>query len=128
MIPNLSPSKSLLLEIDTRFRRLLILVFYRLPYDSGTQLILDLFKTVWRMADCQETSLIICGDLNMASIGWGHGTKKLSDSVTELNLTQHIHEATHEKGNILEVVFTNMHCIKSIHIHKPFLSDHSVKH
>ena len=129
----LPETEALLVELKIVNSKLLILVFYRPPSSNDPHLIPDLLESVTGIANSRKTRLIVCGDLNMPSINWAEYTvptgdvpQALLDSVADLNLTQHIHEATHVKGNILDVVFSNVHCIKSIIVHKPLLSDHSI--
>ncbi|XP_067939767.1 uncharacterized protein [Watersipora subatra] len=129
----LPETEALLVELKIVNSKLLILVFYRPPSSNDPHLIPDLLELVTGIANSRKTRLIVCGDLNMPSINWAEYTvptgdvpQALLDSVADLNLTKHIHEATYVKGNILDGVFSNVHCIKSIIVHKPLLSDHYI--
>ena len=67
--------------------------------------------------------VIIVGDFNLPNINWlslsSHSPSSglLCDFLFKYNLTQMIHHATHSKGNILDLLITNIdHLISNIHI------------
>ena len=56
---------------------------------------------------------IIIGDINLPHIDWSRGGsdalgRELFESVQERGLVQLIHFPTHDKGNILDLLITNM--------------------
>ena len=80
--------------------------------------------------------LILLGDFNSPDIVWpslssdSHSSLMLCDFAFDNSLLQLVHESTHEKGNILDLVFTSCPaCISNIEVHSniyPLLvsSDH----
>ena len=82
----------------------------------------------------QYQNVIILGDFNLPDIDWpcltSHSpfSDSLCDFVFEFNLTQLILNSTDSKGNILDLLFTDIdHIISNLHItpsSRHLLSDH----
>ena len=84
--------------------------------------------------DCVETHMncspsVIVGDFNMPNINWSclknvGGTskqEKFLDAVTNMGLTQYVDFPTHEKGNILDLVFGDQNgLVSNVYIGEPF--------
>ena len=126
-------SKSKTTRLYKLCKPLLVLVFYRPPSSENNDLIPSLLEEVCHIAREHNAFLIVCGDLNMPHINWVDGTttggiadRLLLQSIADLNITQHIFKPTHIKGNILDVVLTDSHIVKSVTVNEPFLSDHSI--
>lgn len=130
----LSDSESLLLKLEGIDFSIFLLTVYRPPDNNNPALIPSLLDEVSRMMNDPNTTLIICGDFNMPTINWQNYTASgcfpicspFLYKVNELNLEQHIFNSTHNKGNILDLVFTNKPVVKDILIKEPLLSDHSI--
>ena len=77
---------------------------------------------------------LVIGDLNLKSINWSTGTSEnvleteFLNGFAELGLVQCIDAATHNKGNILDVLFTKskryISDIKIINTERFCISDH----
>jgi len=105
------------------------------PPNSSEEYMLSLFDYVYSVANLCNNKLILIGDLNFPMIDWNllQGDTSLSNSFCELifnlNLTQLVDKSTHNCGNILDLVITNIEDnISSLLIHLadfiPFKSDH----
>jgi len=96
---------------------------------------LSLFHYIYSVANRCNNKLILIGDLNFPMIDWNllqGGTSLLNsfcDLIFNLNLTQLVDKFTHNCGNILDLVITNIEDnISSLLIHSadffPFKTDH----
>ena len=85
-----------------------VLLIYRLP-SSGNENLQNLCELLKNL----PKNTIIIGDINLPHIDWSSGGsdalgRELFESVQERGLVQLIHFPTHDKGNILDLLITNM--------------------
>ena len=58
--------------------------------------------------------MLICGDFNMPDVDWGlliakaQDSSALNDHFMQLDLQQNVSSSTHVRGNILDLIFTNI--------------------
>ena len=107
------------LEIETVFNQIAAIkmrcgcgdvnlhLIYRSPNSSADN-DAALYKYIREM---QGTNILI-GDLNFPDIDWANGTagsrgRKFHEATTEAFLEQHVEEATHTSGNILDLILTD---------------------
>lgn len=129
-----SPAEALLLKCKTNECNFFMLVVYRPPSNRDSDLIPNLLDEVLSVMNNKLDPLFICGDFNLPQIDWAdycsNGNYALCNpflnKVAELGLHQHIHQPTHNKGNILDLVLTNTHLISGVGIFDPLYSDHSI--
>ena len=132
VIPLQSPSDSLLIYISSDIVSLYLLVVYRPPSDNNEFLIPVLLDEVSLLV--RKKDLLICGDFNLPNVDWesivATGNRKIGkpfvSKITELSLDQHIFCATHNKGNILDLVMSNRSFVQNVEVAPPTYSDHSL--
>lgn len=78
---------------------------------------------------CTQTPGDICfiGDFNLhIDVTSDPHTKHFSDILATLDLTQHVHQSTHVKGHILDLVISRSedHSLSPIAVHRADISDH----
>ena len=93
---------------DTGYGPMNIYLVYRPPTSGveNTDLLCSLVSTM-------PVNSLLIGDINLPNIDWNTGrgstsAKKLYDAVTTGGLEQLVRSPTHNKGNILDLIITNM--------------------
>ena len=91
---------------------MLLCVFF--PPDSSDCVFFEFISTVQRLVyDYPEYDIIITGDFNLPDVDWytldalSLVSSQFCDFIFTYNLTQHVMNATHAKGNILDLVISN---------------------
>jgi hypothetical protein len=106
--------------VQLRFSSLIItlVTIYRPPASSVPKF-MELFTDLCERVFCYE-NVIVVGDFNL------HDPQLLNPILNTFNMVQHVNEATHEKGGILDVVITqkNSNLVCNVTV-MPGLSDHS---
>ena len=129
-----SPSEAILLKCRVQKITFYLSVVYRPPGNRDPLLIPQLFDEIVKVMVNKESPLCICGDFNLPYIDWefykSNANYMLCDpflhKVSELSFQQHVHQPTHNKGNILDLVFTNTFFIARVDFSDPLYSDHGI--
>ena len=127
-----SGSESLLVKLTCSTFSFYLLVVYRPPNNQEPLLLPTLLEEADSIAG--DKNLLICGDFNLPKIDWSNyiskGDKKMVapflSKLSELCYEQHVFGATHNKGNILDLVLSNKCFVQNVQISPPHLSDHSL--
>lgn len=111
-----TPSEPILLKCRLQNVIFYLSVVYRPPDNRDPLLIPRLFDEMQSAISNKEDPLCVCGDFNLPHIDWVHYRSNANFRVgnpilhklSELNLQQHVYQPTHNKGNILDLVLTNI--------------------
>ena len=120
----------LLLKQDIWIR---IIVIYRPPpsreNNLTTRQFLAEFSTFLERQILLPGELILLGDFNFHIDDTDdYYANEFLSILNTFALTQHVHEATHINGHILDLVITRSSCslVRDIHVSPPWVSDHSI--
>ena len=113
----------------------LAVVYHRPPSGGKSNQPVSVFiDEFYSYIDKQATmscKLLVVGDFNFhIQNTTSQDTKKLMDIFHILNLQQHVHEPTHSRGHILDLVLTrcNELTISDLQVYAPIIGDHSAVH
>ena len=84
------------------------------------------FRDLLDEATALPGGLYICGNMYCPSFVKGHPDGKIEQIIEDYDLIQHIHEPTHNRGRLLDLVITSPSNpdVKSMHVEDIGLSDH----
>jgi len=97
--------ESLALNIATKSNSLTVVCVYRLP-GTITAAVHDAFCDLFDQLLLTKKRYIICGDFNAPGSSCGRLDPQIDDLLSRYNLVQHVQQATHTAGNVLDLVIS----------------------
>lgn len=97
--------ESLALNIATKSNSLTVVCVYR-PPGTITAAVHDAFCDLFDQLLLTKKRYIICGDFNAPGSSGGRLDPQIDDLLSRYNLVQHVQQATHTAGNVLDLVIS----------------------
>ena len=120
-----SPSDIEVVSIKLGLTKEIVICCVYVPPDSSPTYVSSLVTYLTSLISSFERCIFV-DDFNFPDIDWSYLSNYFCEYIFDCNLSQHLMESTHIKGNILDLVLTSPSVsIRELTIHSSF-SDHFV--